>query len=422
MALSFLLVGGTITAADQNSWFKGNLHTHTLWSDGDDFPEMIIEWYKTNNYDFLTLSDHNTIADGIKWVSIDNDGRKAALAKYLSRWGTGWIEQGVTNEVTSVRLKTFEEFAPEFVERGKFLLMRGEEISARYLTAPVHLGAINVRELIEPRGGTSVVEVMQNNIDAVLEQRKRTGQPMFAHINHPNFRWAITAEELMQVRNERFFEVYNAHPHVYNDGDEQHAGTERVWDIILTRRLAELNLPVMYGIATDDSHRYHTIGFGKNNPGEGWIMVQAKELSPKHLIHAMEAGDFYASTGVTLKNVNRGKKTYTIEIDPEPGVEYMTKFIGTRKGYLSSNEPFRAPSGTPLRVTHNYSEDVGQLLAISTGTKAAYQLRGDEIYVRAKVYSTKRRYTEDSSEAKKGTGSVEEFESAWCQPLVTGVK
>src|SRR5262245_24226725 len=34
-------------------YWKGNLHTHSLWSDGDDFPEMIGDWYKKNGYDFL---------------------------------------------------------------------------------------------------------------------------------------------------------------------------------------------------------------------------------------------------------------------------------------------------------------------------------------------------------------------------------
>ena len=38
-------------------WQKGNLHTHSLWSDGDDFPEMIIQWYKDNDYQFLALSE-----------------------------------------------------------------------------------------------------------------------------------------------------------------------------------------------------------------------------------------------------------------------------------------------------------------------------------------------------------------------------
>src|SRR5207248_5112732 len=26
-------------------WFKGNVHTHTLWSDGDDYPEMVALWF-----------------------------------------------------------------------------------------------------------------------------------------------------------------------------------------------------------------------------------------------------------------------------------------------------------------------------------------------------------------------------------------
>ena len=27
-------------------WYRGNMHTHSLWSDGDDYPEMIADWYK----------------------------------------------------------------------------------------------------------------------------------------------------------------------------------------------------------------------------------------------------------------------------------------------------------------------------------------------------------------------------------------
>jgi len=41
---------------DDQYWQKGNLHTHSFWSDGDDFPEMIIDWYKENDYQFIALS------------------------------------------------------------------------------------------------------------------------------------------------------------------------------------------------------------------------------------------------------------------------------------------------------------------------------------------------------------------------------
>src|SRR5687768_9042704 len=52
-------------------WWKGNLHTHTLWSDGDDFPEMVAEWYRTRDYNFLALSDHNVLSQGIRWMKAD---------------------------------------------------------------------------------------------------------------------------------------------------------------------------------------------------------------------------------------------------------------------------------------------------------------------------------------------------------------
>ena len=53
-----------------SQWWKGNLHTHSFWSDGDDFPEMIVSWYAENGYNFLTLSDHNILSVGNKWITI----------------------------------------------------------------------------------------------------------------------------------------------------------------------------------------------------------------------------------------------------------------------------------------------------------------------------------------------------------------
>src|SRR5262245_29216773 len=34
-------------------WFRGNLHTHSFWSDGNDYPEMIVDWYARHGYQFL---------------------------------------------------------------------------------------------------------------------------------------------------------------------------------------------------------------------------------------------------------------------------------------------------------------------------------------------------------------------------------
>ncbi len=396
-------------AETPTQWFKGNLHTHSLWSDGDDYPEMIVDWYKTNGYQFLVLSDHNVIQQQERWTSVaTNKAGTNGFARYLKRFGPNRVEQRETNGATEVRLKTFLEFRKLFEEPKKFLLMPGEEVSDRHLSSPVHMGAINLREAIKPQGGDSVTEVIQNNVNAVLEQRQRTGQPMFPHLNHPNWQWGVTAEEILPVKGEQFFEVYNGHPGVHNDGDDIHASTDRVWDILLTKRIAELHLEPLFGLGTDDSHNYQSFGNKQNNPGRGWVMVQAKELSAKSLIAAMEAGDFYASSGVKIKNIQRGPKIYSVEIEPEKNITYTTQFIGTRRGFDPSHEPLRTESGAALRVTHRYSKEVGVVLAEVTGTSASYKLSGDEIYVRARVISSKPKIS-----PIKG-----EVERAWTQPLV----
>ena len=68
--LFFFLLIAEIEAQNPARWYKGNTHTHSFWSDGDDFPEMIMELYKTHGYDFISLSDHNILAQGDKWKLI----------------------------------------------------------------------------------------------------------------------------------------------------------------------------------------------------------------------------------------------------------------------------------------------------------------------------------------------------------------
>jgi len=392
-------------------WWRGNLHTHSLWSDGDDYPEMIAGWYKDQGYHFLALSDHNILSQGQRWIeATPAKAGGAVLEKYRARFGREWVEERREGEKLMVRLKPLDEFAPLLEEPGRFLMIPGEEITDSYDRRPVHMNATNLREFIKPRGGNSVYEVMQNNTDAVLEQRERTGQAMFPHLNHPNFGYAITGEDLARVKGERFFEVYNGHPTVYNTGDGRRVGTERMWDIILTLRLSAGGTgETMYGLATDDAHNYHQFEPRRSNAGRGWVMVRAARLTPEQIVHAMEAGDFYASTGVQLREVRRADRRLQVTVEPEPGVDYTIRFIGTRKGYDAVSNPVLGPDGKPLLTTRRYSDDIGRVLAETRGVTAGYTLHPDDLYVRAVVVSTR-----PHPRANPEGG----FETAWVQPLL----
>jgi hypothetical protein len=398
-----------LAAADGLRWYRGNLHTHSHWSDGDDYLEMIALWYKDREYDFLCFTDHNVLPTTERWVDITaSKGGQKAFDKLKARF-PDWVEERMKEERHEVRLRTFQEVADKIAEPGRFLLIQGEEISDRFEKLPIHLNASNVQEVIPPMRGNSVYDVIQNNVNAVLAQRERTGQPILVHLNHPNFGYAVTAEDLMRVVGENFFEVYNGHPTVHNSGDHAHASTERIWDVVLTWRIAELGLPVMYGIAVDDGHSYHGIPSRASEPGRGWVQVLASELTPRSLIDALEGGRFYASSGTKLAKVASSPRGLDVEVASEPGVNYTIEFIGTRRGFDPSSSEVTDKDGQHVHTTRRYSNDVGTVLSTVRGNEGSYRFDGDELYVRARITSSK---------PHPNPSEPGESECAWCQPVV----
>jgi hypothetical protein len=403
-----------LQAVDELRWFKGNIHTHSHWSDGNDYLESIGSWYRERGYNFLTFTDHNVLPKTERWVEIDKTkGGRVAFDKLKAKF-PDWVETRTTDGKEEVRLRRFDEVAEKLNVERQFLLIQGEELSdvfasQEYGKLPIHLCAGNLYEQLPPAGGASITEVIQNNVDSVLKQREATGQVMMVHLNHPNFQWAVRAEDIMRVIGERFFEVYNGHPGVHNKGNEQRAGTEKIWDIVLTKRLAELKLPVMFGLAVDDGHDYHNIPSRKSEPGRGWLMVLAPKLTATSLILALEAGQFYASSGVTLKTVESSDKGLAVEVDPVAGETYAIEFIGTRKGYNPVGQPVMDKDGKLLNTTHRYSDEIGATLAKVQGTSARYDFKGDEIYVRATI---------TSSALHPNPSEIGDFQQAWVQPVV----
>ncbi|MEX0720107.1 MAG: hypothetical protein WD059_05525 [Balneolaceae bacterium] len=388
---ALFIIAGCTQPKEETHWYKGNLHTHSYWSDGDNYPEMIMKWYKDHDYDFIALSDHNTLAEGEKWIEVEKGStHELAFEKYLNTYDSTWVEFTDEGDHYKVRLKTLEEYRKLSEKENEFLIIKSEEISDGFDRKPVHVNATNIKEFIKPQGGNSIREVMQNNIDAVLEQREATGQPMFPHINHPNFYWAVTAEDLKALEGEQFFEVYNGHPAVNNYGDSLRSGTEQMWDEVNTHYLLN-NKSLLFGIAVDDAHRYHDQDINKSNPGRGWINVKSNSLTADSLIHAMERGDFYASTGVSLNDISFDGRTLKIEIDAEEDITYTTQFIGTRI---------------------NDTGEMGVLFNTTNGISVSHEFTGDELYIRAKIISDK---------IKENPYAIGETEVAWIQPVVQSV-
>jgi hypothetical protein len=312
-----------VAAAQQPTalnWYRGNLHTHTINSDGDSSPWDVVTWYKRNGYQFLAITDHNTFTDPEPFDSNPNDN---------------------------------------------FLLLGAEEVTN---DKTVHVNAIGITKVIPPHRNLTVTEILQASIDAV---RAQDGVSL---VNHPNFRWAFTATEMLRLKGPFLLEIASGHPAVNHGGDGTVPATEQMWDQLLSSGMR------VFGAAVDDVHNFsQDFTVDRANPGRAWVVVRAPALTRDHIVRALNAGDFYASTGIELKAVDSTLDALTVEIQPS------------------------VPSQSPKRYRVVFIGRNGRELATSQDNPARYKFIGTEGYVRARI--------EDSGGLR-----------AWTQPVVVGTQ
>lgn len=406
------LAGEVLKETKKLRWYKGQTHMHTLWSDGDGAPELAMKQYKEFGFDFVVMTDHNVVPIEEKWFPIDDPKVKrltsARVEELKQIFGAENVEVRERDGKREMRLKTIDELKKMFDEKEKFLICLGEEITSR-----VHINGLNLRERIPPvMQSQSNAYVIRKTVEAVAEQSRKYRVPMMAHVNHPNFSEGVTPGEFVEASNARYFEIYNGHGSVHNWGNpKKHMySTDRIWDIALAFRLIKEPADILYGVGTDDTHDYYERGTGGSIPNRGYVMVLAKKLQADTLLDALIAGDFYASAGVHLTEIATDDSGYRVSIEAEPGVTYTTQFIGTRRGFNQESQPVLGEDGQPVPSgARTYSEDIGVILHETTENPAVYTFKGDEIYVRAKVVS---------SRAMPDPFQEGDRTAAWTQPVV----
>ena len=337
-------------STNQLRWYKGNTHTHTmLCGHADSHPDTVAMWYLDRGYNFLILSEHNTF--------IDPD---------------------------SVNL-------PE-PRREDFILIPGEELTD---CEDIHTTAMNIKRLIPincPSNPPAVnpgpddnpkVFYMQKHVDST---RAIGGIPI---LNHPNFVSGASAASILKVDRLHMIELYNGHPSVYNWGNEKHASMEQKWDSLLTAGKK------VYGVSSDDAHDFKIWDVKESNPGRGWVMVQSTALTPDAISDAMSAGNFYASSGVILSEVNAGKESFEVIVDT------TATFKETESPYIIGYKSDEILDGFYIELV----SEGGKVIEKIEGADATFKNPENAIYARVKITYARNR----------GSGSEQFF--AWSQPV-----
>ena len=257
---------------DVADFHKGNLHTHSLVSDGDAHPLDVYGWYRDRGYQFVALTDHNH----------------------------------------RVEPKVYAH-----LERPGFKILAGEEVTMTGAGKQVHVNAICTQKQIGGGKFDTQPEALRWAIGKIAEQGA------VALINHPNFDWALDEEMVFAGRDAPLLEIHSGHPYVWSKGDDARSSHELLWGRLLDRgaRFA--------GAAVDDTHHIVTNPAPRKaaRPGRGWVSVYANpgaDVDRDATCRALREGRFYASAGAAIDRLRVVEGTVTVwPSDPHAEVTFL---------------------------------------------------------------------------------------------------
>jgi len=253
-----------------------------------------------------------------------------------------------------------------FAGANRFLVIAGQEVTQRVADSAhtngvrqAHVNALGTNRLVPTIGTNNVARGMTIAETYARHHAAIRAAGGIIQVNHPNFIWSVPLADMMNLPDSTLFELWNGHPIVYNQGGTDSTGkemlsTEARWDSVLSRG------KLLFGVGDDDSHSYKPQDAENPDmarPGRAWIWVRADTLSADAIVRSLHRGDFYASTGVTLRDLKIDPVQYALEIAPLGDRRYLTEFIGQG----------------------------GKVLARSTTLKPSYRIMGSEGYVRARI-------------------------------------
>lgn len=264
--------------------FKGNLHTHSSFSDGKLHPKETVKLYQQRGYHFLAFTDHEMFS-----------------------WWTEFDQQD-------------------------FLILPGIEASGKApgpyqchhivgignsLVQQEHLEGFENEKYYDLAGAQAIIDYFEE-------------QGYFTIYCHPV--WSRQSfSEIADLRNFRAIEVYNHSCHI----EDCTGYAPYYWDQFLRKGVR------IWGVAADDSHQIY-----ENDHGGGWVVVNAPELTVDHINLALQQGHFYFSNGPAIEAYGIKDGEVYVRCSPVASIHFITFETRGKSVHADKNGPLTEATHT----------------------------------------------------------------------------
>lgn len=284
-----------------NSFYRANLHGHTVISDGETTPEQYANLYRQEGYSIVALTDHKRY----RYHQDLNTDSFVCIAGYE------------------------EELNPAPV--GNALIDREKKC--------YHLNVYDTRPWTRPEGYVPPQVPEEYHDRAALNQwiAVMEAEGHLICYNHPA--WSMQDHRdytglqglwAMEIYNHgcEVEGMYGAAPQVYDEmlRDNQH----------------------LFCVGTDDNHNHFPLSSQYSDSFGGFTMFNLPSLSYKHVVAGMRTGSFYASMGPRFHELSLEDGVLHIETSP---VSRICVFTESRRVFIKSAYPGTSITHADFQLT-----------------------------------------------------------------------
>ena len=267
--------------SSSGNWYKGNLHSHTVNSDGKLTPEESVRLFREHGYSFLCFSEHDLYTDYRSEFDCEDfiilPGLEASVA--LCEEEAPHTKLKVHHIHGILGTEQMQKAAGEHVFREK--------------------EAIKPAKLYGTWDGAGEAQKLCDYL------RSRGCLTIY---NHPVWSRA-EAEEFIDTEGLWALEIFN-----YGTVNESNTGYDYLsWDRMLRKGKR------ITAVAADDNHNE---GFFDDACG-GYIVVRADRLSHEEILKNMISGNYYSSAGPEIYGWGIKDQTAWVECSPVYRIDFI---------------------------------------------------------------------------------------------------
>lgn len=279
---------------DKNkNYYKANMHTHSLNSDGSLSVEELKEEYKKRGYSIVAFTDHEHLIDNSHLD--DND--------FLTITSCEIAIKEFENQ------STLKNYDMRVCHLNLYAKDQHNTLTPCYSSVYDHYISPKIKNLINFKEEYRRIYSAEG-INEIIKTANKNG--FLVSYNHPS--WSLgNREEYINYENLFAVEIYNHSCVKHGIPDD-----EKVFDDFLR------NNKNIFCIAGDDNHNRYPVDSPSCDSFGGWININADRLDYNTIIKALESGNFYATNGPEIFSLIKDEDKIYIETSPASEITLTT--------------------------------------------------------------------------------------------------